>query len=399
MKKLTIIALLIIILVACAPVMPQEHKDDKDDHKDEKPLNETADDTEPQETEMPEEQELEETKVDTRDFPKKEVTEGDLVSFPNLKAVDPDGDPIDYTFSEPLNEKGEWQTEEGDAGEYVITITASDGTNTVSQKVLLVVNSKNKAPIIEITDPVEAKEGETLKLDITVTDPDGDNVTVTYTGWMTSDTKEVSFDDEGLHKVVVSATDGIHTSKKEFIVSVMKTNRAPQMDEFIEVTRKEGEKIKLTPKANDPDGDAISFNYEFPFNENGEWQSEIGDAGEYEVLVTATDGDLSSEQIVLVTLEPVNKPPVIELESPVTIKEGETITLSPKVTDPEGDEVRVTYSGWMNSNTKTTDYSDSGEHIVVVEARDSAGNEASLEITVIVQDVNRAPVFGQGSFN
>ena len=36
-------------------------------------------------------------------LPRKEVKEGELVSFPNLKAVDPDGDPITYTFTAPLN--------------------------------------------------------------------------------------------------------------------------------------------------------------------------------------------------------------------------------------------------------------------------------------------------------
>src|SRR3990167_2168547 len=46
--------------------------------------------------------------------PHKEAVEGELVNFPSLRASDPDGDPITYTFSKPLNEKGEWRTKEGD---------------------------------------------------------------------------------------------------------------------------------------------------------------------------------------------------------------------------------------------------------------------------------------------
>src|SRR3989338_8163256 len=41
------------------------------------------------------------------DLPRKWAVEGDLVNFPNLKATDPDGDPLTYTFSTPLSDKGD----------------------------------------------------------------------------------------------------------------------------------------------------------------------------------------------------------------------------------------------------------------------------------------------------
>ena len=52
-------------------------------------------------------------------------------------------------------------------------------------------------------------------------------------------------------------------------------------------------------------------------------------------------------------------------------------------TDPEGDKVKVTYSGWMNTNTKYTTYEDEGEYKVLVTAKDNAGNSAELEVIVI----------------
>ena len=48
-----------------------------------------------------------------------------------VSAVDPDGDPIVYNFTQPLDEKGEWQTGDGDAGEYIVTVYASDGKSTM----------------------------------------------------------------------------------------------------------------------------------------------------------------------------------------------------------------------------------------------------------------------------
>ncbi len=391
MKRLTIIAFLVLVLVACAPIMPAPQV-----NKTEPTENKTV-----EEQPVPEENAtVEETpKVDYKDVPKKEAVEGDLVNFPNLKAVDPDGDPIKYTFTSPLNEKGEWQTEVGDAGEHLITITASDGVNTVSQQVLILIKPKNQAPTIEVQEPIETSEGETLVLSPTVTDPDGDTVNVSYSGWTESDTKEVGYDESGLHKVVISATDGKATTTKEIIVAVKNVNRAPVLKDLAPIQIKEGQKVTVRVDAEDPDGDKVTLTYDFPLGENGTWQTEIGDAGEYELLVTASDGELTAEATAMLTVEAVNRPPVIELEDTISVKEGDLVTLEPVVTDPEGDEFRISYSGWMNSNTKQTDYEDSGDHTVRVSARDTAGNEAEFEVTIIVQDNNRPPIFGAGSFN
>lgn len=400
MKQLAIIAILAIALIACAPVMPAQNN-----NAEQNTTNETTEEPiqiEAPEPAAPETNETAEEPIEVAnksDLPKKEVVEGELVDFPNLKAVDPDGDPITYTFTSPLNPEGKWQTEEGDAGEHVITITASDGSNVVSQQVLIVVLPKNKPPMIELEEPVTAQEGTTFTIQPTVTDLEGDEVTITYSGWMTSATREIGYDESGNHKIVITAEDGKSKSTKEVIISVENVNRAPEFSSITPQTIKEGQKVTVKPSAKDPDGDSVEYVFDFPLDETGAWQTEIGDAGEYEILVTATDGDQMSEQVFMLVVEAVNKAPVIELESPVLAQESETVQLNPVITDPEGDEVRVSYSGWMTSNTKATGYDDSGNHKVTIVARDTAGNEARLEIIVSVQDVNRPPVFGAGSFN
>jgi len=397
MNKIAIVALLVIVLVACAPVMPSRNQTMNKTTEKIVEENKTMEKTEINETM---EEQKEEKKVDTRDFPQKEVTEGDLVSFPNLKAVDPDGDPIKYKFSEPLNEKGQWQTKEGDAGEHIVTITASDGSNTVSQQVLIIVKSKNKAPSIELEQPVQAKEGETLTLTPKATDPDGDEVTLSYDGWMNSDTKELGYEDSGNHKVIIIATDSKGAKASiEAIVSVENANRAPELADVPPQTIKEGQKVSIKPSAKDVDDDNVTYSFDFPLDEKGSWETKIGDAGDYEIKVTANDGELTSEKTFLLTVQAVNRPPVIELDSPITVEEGDLVKLEPTITDAEGDEVRVSYSGWMNTATKNTGYDDAGDHIVTIAARDTAGNEAKLEVTVIVEDQNRPPIFGAGSFN
>lgn len=401
MKKLAIIAILAIVLLACTPIMPSRNqttnKTIQNITVEKVQQNQTTEPPKTEETPKTETKEPEPT-PDLKDVPIKEVVEGELVSFPNLKAVDPDGDPITYTFTEPLDQKGKWQTQVGDAGDKLVTITASDGTNTVSQQVLIRIKPKNRAPVIELQEPIEAKEGEMFTIQPNATDPEGKEVKVSYSGWMTNATKQVAFGEAGLHKVTITATDGTATTTKEVIVSVKKANRAPELAEISSIKIKEGQKAAITANAKDPDNDKLVITYDFPFDDAGVWQTEIGDAGEYDVAVKASDGSLTAERTVKVIVEAVNKAPVIEMEPAITVKEGDTVTLNPKITDPEGDEVRVTYSGWMTSTVKETGYNDQGNHKVTITARDTAGNEAKLEVIITVNDMNRPPIFGAGSF-
>lgn len=336
--------------------------------------------------------------VEDKDLPRKAVTEGELVSFPNLQATDPDGDPITYTFTPPLDAQGTWQTKVGDAGEYKVTITAGDGKNSVSQTVVIQVNPKNRAPVIGLAGKeIMIKEGETATLSPTVTDPDGDKITVTFEGWMTSQSRTTTFTDAGRHEVEIIASDGTVTSREMVTVVVENVNRAPTLQPITDVIVKENDKITLNPTASDPDGDKVMFLYSTPITPDGMWQPAKKDVGKYRITVTATDGMLNASTSFLLVVESLNKAPVIQMADLVTVDEGQTVTLSPVITDPEGDKLTITYSGWMNANTHMTTFEDSGSHLVTITVNDGT-NTAKKDVTVMVNDVNRAPTFGQGAF-
>lgn len=56
------------------------------------------------------------------------ANETDLITV-TVSTSDANGDVITIYYGSPLNESGQWQTEEGDRGIYIVTITASDGSN------------------------------------------------------------------------------------------------------------------------------------------------------------------------------------------------------------------------------------------------------------------------------
>ncbi|MBW3004281.1 hypothetical protein KY310_00415 [Candidatus Woesearchaeota archaeon] len=335
-------------------------------------------------------------------LPVKKVVEGDLVSFPNLKAVDPDGDPITYTFTAPLDATGRWQTREGDAGTHVITITASDGKNEVAQQVKIIVETKNKAPTITLSSPkqITVNEGDTVEIKAEARDPDEDPVTLTFSGWMEGPTRKTTYDDAGTHTVTIKASDGTKETTETVTITVTNVNRAPELGDLIDLKVTEGDEVKVDAEATDPDGDEVTIAFSTPLGaQDGKWTTKQGDAGTYEVEVTATDGEKEAKKTFKIVVQSLNKAPVIDLASTtINVDEGETVMIDADITDEENDELTITYSGWMTSDTYQTDYDDAGTHKVTITVTDGI-NTVTEEVTVIVADINRPPTFDPGAFN
>ena len=141
------------------------------------------------------------------------VQETDLVSLVP-KADDPDKDTnLVFTFTSPLNEKGEWQTTYGDSGEYTVTVTASDGESITSREVLIIVNKKEETPTIDSSKPIESglTIDETQSVEFGIEASDLNNDPLTY-GWKVDGANvgtenkymyTTTYDDAGSHTVKV----------------------------------------------------------------------------------------------------------------------------------------------------------------------------------------------------
>jgi hypothetical protein len=321
--------------------------------------------------------------------------EGDLVKL-TPKASDAEGDKITFTYTSPLDENGEWQTGPGDAGEYVVTVTASDGKSTVSKQLKVVVVGANQPPSIEDISDMTVREGETITFTPVVSDPEGDDIAIKYTGFMNGPEYTTNYDDAGEYFVTITASDADSQTVKRVKITVLNKNRAPEVEDMAPVTATEGETIKLDASADDPDDDTLVITYSAPVGEDGVWETKSGDAGTYLITVTASDGELDASKTVTVQVLASNKKPVIEIDAEklVNVEEGKTatVTLNPVVTDADGDNVQVSYSGWMTTNTKDVTVADKGEYQVVVSATDGKAT-VDKPVTVIV---NAVPLFDFG---
>lgn len=159
-----------------------------------------------------------------------------------------------------------------------------------------------------------------------------------------------------------------------------------------DITVMEGQLVEIKLKAYDPDGDKLTYTYGKPFDQTGRWQTKVGDEGVHSVDVIASDSKTRTVKTITVRVTHKNRPPVIEPLQKIVVNEGDTISLAPRIRDPEGTNVKVSFGGWMTESKKKTGYEDAGSYRVTITASDGEF-EANSYVDIEVRDVNRAPVF------
>ncbi len=327
-------------------------------------------------------------------------TEGDLLKIP-IKAVDLDGDSLKYKFEKPFNDQGLWLTEIGDEGQYLIKVTVSDGLVSTSEFVFVDVKRANRAPTIECLDSIKVQETETVTIDCNVFDEEGDSVIVGYDGWMRTSTYKTNYGDAGEYSVIVRARDQNHETTKKINIFVEKKNRAPVISELKPQEVMETEMIKVVPEVYDPDGDNITLYYSKLLSSDGSFSPQYGDRGTYEVEITASDGKANvTSKFELVVLKK-NRAPVLKDIPPIELFEGDKLIIPVQAYDPDGDDITISYSGWLEKGEYTTSYDDAypdgcgakgctATYYVEVSATDGSLG-AKQKVKIQVTDKNRPP--------
>jgi len=375
--------------------------------------------------------------------------EGDLVRI-MLSAEDRDNDNLAYIFTRPLNQSGEWQTAQGDEGVYNATVFATDGEFVIEDYIVIIVldnpdldedescicntctthtveittstadsttteaeqatteesttteqstttemvvsTTINSAPTFQKISNITVNEGEEIIIPVFASDAENDNIIITYSGWLTSGSYVTNHDDAGKYTVTVTITDGLNEVSQDVGITVLDKNRAPTILGPEEITATEGDTIVIVPDAMDLDGDNIVFTYSGWMDTNS-YTTNFNDAGVHTVKLYADDGKHKSYKDIKVYVEDTNRNPTISGLGNITVSEGESFTITGDYDDADEDSLSVTYSGWINTQSYTTTYDDSGVHTVYVNVSDGKTSIVT-PVTVIVNNVNRAPAIG-----
>ncbi|MBI4980836.1 immunoglobulin domain-containing protein, partial [Candidatus Woesearchaeota archaeon] len=245
------------------------------------------------------------------------VKEMDLVKI-IPEATDLDQDAVTYYYSFPLNEKGEWQTAYGDAGEYYLNITASDGKSEEVQRIKLIVDKVNRAPII-VEKKLVIKETQTIDLKNIIKDPDGDPLVYSFNPpFDQSGIWKTKFGDAQTFLTNFVVSDGAATINGRVEIEVQSTNQPPQITgSFSEdkiISLKEGETLEFYVEAEDPEEGKLTYSWSLDgtaveTGAQGKINFDFNSSGEHILAVTIDDGVVPISKDWKIVVEDVKRIP------------------------------------------------------------------------------------------
>ncbi len=157
-----------------------------------------------------------------------------------IEANDADLDALTYSIpgvsSSVLNPStGEvnFTPESSNVGVFNITVTVSDGTDSVTDSFVLTVNNNggvvpNSAPVISTINDIVIDKGERLSFTVSASDNDGDAITYSIDGINGADFNTLTGefflfpgdDKVGIYSITVTASDGVDTGDETFTLTV-----------------------------------------------------------------------------------------------------------------------------------------------------------------------------------
>ena len=381
----------------------------------------------------------------------KTYEQGEAISPFGVTVSDADGDPVTVTLSGLPSglsyANGQVQgtvSSSASAQSYTVTIRADDGVNaavestftitvTVTEEAT-VVDPPNAAPVVTSPGDKTYEQGEAISpFGVTVSDADGDPVTVTVSGFpsglsyangQVQGTVSSSASAQS-YTVTIRADDGVNAAvESTFTITVTVTeeatvvdppNAAPVVTSPGSKTYEQGEAISpFGVTVSDADGDPVTVTLSgLPSGlsyANGQVQGTVSSSASaqaHTVTIRADDGvNAAVESTFTITVteeeaaaaDPPNAAPVVTSPGDKTYERGETITpFGVTVSDADGDPVTVTVSGlpsglsYGNGQVQGTVADDAAaqDHTVTIQA-DDGGDVPAIETFTITVRAARA---------
>jgi len=323
-------------------------------------------------------------------------------------------------------------------GDHQLTVKAVNTAELeTSETFTITVLGVNRPPVFDPLSDQSVVAGNLLELLVSVSDPDGDELTISVAGRPIEELGATYEPTSGLlrwipepglsgnFRMVITADDeqgGL--TRQAFTISVGAVNRPPVLDPVGNKQVLVGEELDFDFSAADPDNDKLKLTVvnrpqgavvkfkqdpipgtdEFDVGQgNFNWTPGVDQVGVHEVKLIVGDKNLSAEIVVLIEVIAVNNPPLINPLGARTIAEGAQLDIQITATDPDNDPLVLSAAN-LPGNARfdaTTglfsfepDHSQAGTYTPEFTATDPGDLFHTLSVEITVTDLNRPPVLG-----
>ncbi len=380
--------------------------------------------------------------------PSQSILEDSVLNF-NVSASDLDGDqlflstvllPVGANFTDNGDGTGSfsWKPGFNQAASYSLGFFASDGSLVDTQTVNVTVINNDRPPDIDSIGPKSVTVGNNLNFSVYGFDPDYEVIFLFHSALPGNATFTVdsslspgvggTFDwnptlsDVGVDTVTFYLLNGAFRSEaaegsdsEVVVITVLTANNPPILSAIGNKSVSENMNLNFTVSATDPDKDSIILTVPalpagatFVDNGNGtgifDWTPSFDQGGEvHNVTFMATDGSLTVSEVVAITVTNVNRPPVLDSIGTKTTFENLELFFEVTGSDPDNNILSLTTSVLPEGASfydKGTGYfswvptfDQSGGYNITFYLTDDSMAVDSEVVTIIVNDVNRPPVF------
>ena len=312
---------------------------------------------------------------------------------------------------------------------YEITVTASDDTNDIAQAVAITVTNVNEdAPSFTSPDSASVAENQTVAYTAAATDADGDPLIYGLSGTdaalftidpatgVVSFITPPDFEDPGdaggnnIYNITVTASDGDNSTNHNVAITVTNENDNDPIftsDASASVAENQPtDSVVYTAQAMDEDGDNLTYSLSgtdaarftidpatgavsFIASPDFENPDDAGGNNVYDITVTASDDDNSTDHDVAITVTNVNdNNPIFTSDTSVDVAENQTAAYTAVATDADGDVLSYSLSGTdagrftINAATGEVSFNEAPD----VENPDDANGDNVYDITVTASD-------------
>ena len=296
------------------------------------------------------------------------------------------------------------------------TLTVSDGTATVSDKVIITItDSANTAPSVSAGSDQAVAEGSAVTLSGTASDADAED-SLAYS-WSHNSTLTLTLDDQNAEdpeftapnvdsdtavEFTLTVSDGTAPVSDKVIITITDSaNTAPSVSAGSDQAVAEGSAVTLSGTASDADAeDSLAYSWSHNSTltltlddqnaEDPEFTAPNVDSDTaVEFTLTVSDGTATvSDKVIITITDSANTAPSVSAGSDQAVAEGSAVTLSGTASDADAED-SLAYS-WSHNSTLTLTLDDQNAEDPEFTAP-NVDSDTAVEFTLTVSD-GTAPV-------